>query len=182
MESSNSWDSSLASPHKPSFLNNFLQSESFVDCNKHLLILQIVWHFFSGLLWVKILNQNKKREQGLVFPGFRSHVSYYSCTSSLSVHPHPTFVVKSTIQSLTLRSSFDLFVSKSTQQPKLDQTSKVRILGIKIWYCIPFPINLMFIQYTPLPAVFLCSLRFDDDLRPDSDADSQAHCRLETCF
>ena len=112
VESSNSWDSSLACPHpSPSFLNNFLQSESFMDC-KHLHLLQIICGIFSGFLDIYFC------KQGLIFLGFWSHVSYDSCTTSLSVHPYPTFVVKSTIktifytfQSLTLRVPNGIYLS-----------------------------------------------------------------------
>ena len=123
VESSNSWDSSLAAcphqpslacPHQPSFLNKFLQSESFVDC-KHL-------HPFPGLLGV---NFRKPSEKGFTR---RFHIFRVLATRVLLVgvlqlsfpicSPSTHIVVNSTIQtrSYTVYQSrlWDIYLS--TQQ------------------------------------------------------------------
>ena len=110
VESSNSWDSSLACPHpSPSFLNNFLQSESFMDC-KHLHLLQIICDFFLGFIDIYSC------KQGLIFLGFWSHVS-----STTAVQRRYLFTLAPHLL--------------SNRQFKLDFTHfKVWLWEIQIWF------------------------------------------------
>ena len=98
VESSNSWDSSLASQHKPSFLNNFLQSESFCGlqpASSYLANrLTLLFRAFLGVIF-----QTKKENRVWNFQDFG-----HTCPPTTAVHCrylftlNPTFVVKSTFQ------------------------------------------------------------------------------------